>query len=283
LETNFTLVQGKMNRFYPGNQVGKNLNYFRRSNMRKPFVAGNWKMNKTVDQAKALVTELLPALKAVSTVEIVFCPPFTSLMAVSAMLAGTGIGLGAQNLHWEASGAYTGEESPAMIKEFCQYVIIGHSERRTYFGETDETVNKRVKAALANNLIPIVCVGETLAENKANQTAEVVTRQVKGGLKDLSVEQAGKIVVAYEPVWAIGTGLAASGAGANEVVLKYIRGPLESMFGKTVAEAVRVLYGGSVTGANGAEFFGQPDIDGALVGGASLKPDFIQIVQAAAR
>jgi triosephosphate isomerase (TIM) len=251
--------------------------------MRKPFVAGNWKMNKTVEQAKSLVTELLPALQAASSVECVLCPPFTSLMAVSNLLSGTGIGLGAQNLHWEASGAFTGEVAPSMVKEFCQYVIIGHSERRTYFGETDETVNKRVKAAMANDLIPIVCVGETLAENKANQTADVITRQVKEGLKDLSVEQAGQIVVAYEPVWAIGTGLAASGTGANEVVEKYIRGPLEMMFGKKVAEAVRVLYGGSVTGANAAEFFGQPNIDGALVGGASLKPDFIQIVQAAAR
>ena len=251
--------------------------------MRKPFVAGNWKMNKTVDQAKTVVSELLPGIRAVSSVETVFCPPFTALMAVSDLLKGTGIGLGAQNLHWEASGAYTGEIAPSMVKEFCQYVLIGHSERRIYFGETDETVNKRVKAALGIGLIPVVCVGETLAENKANQTADVITRQVREGLKDISIEQAGIIVVAYEPVWAIGTGLASSGSGANEVIEKYVRKPLESMFGKNVANSVRVLYGGSVTGANAAEFFGQPEIDGALVGGASLKPDFVQIVQAAAK
>ena len=250
--------------------------------MRTPFVAGNWKMNKTVEQARALVVELLPGLQAVTTVERVICPPFTALMPLSAMLAGTSIGLGAQNLHWEASGAYTGEEAPAMIKEFCKYVIIGHSERRTYFGETDLTVNKKVKAALSAGLIPIVCVGETLAENETNQTDAVVTRQVREGLKDLTPEQAAGVVVAYEPVWAIGTGRAASGEIAQNVMGGYIRRDLIAMFGRDSAEAVRILYGGSVTGANAAEFFGQKDVDGALVGGASLKPDFIKIVKAAA-
>lgn len=250
--------------------------------MRRPFVAGNWKMNKTIEQSRALIAELLPGLQAISKVEQVICPPFTALMPISAMLAGTSIGLGAQNLHWEASGAYTGEISPAMVKEFCQYVIIGHSERRSYFGETDETVNKKVKAALAIGLIPIVCVGETLAEYESGQTQAVVTRQTLQGLKDLTAEQGAKLVVAYEPVWAIGTGRAASGQGANKVLAEFIRPALENLFGGEVAQGTRILYGGSVTGANAVEFFGQSDIDGALVGGACLKPDFIKIVEAAA-
>ncbi|WP_299024920.1 triose-phosphate isomerase [uncultured Thermanaerothrix sp.] len=252
--------------------------------MRKPLVAGNWKMNKTVEQARSLVSEMLPGLQAVHAVERVLCPPFTSLMAIAAMLSGTEIGLGAQNMHWEASGAFTGEIAPAMVKEFCQYVILGHSERRTYFGETDETVNRKVHAALANDLTPIVCIGETLAENEAGRTAEVVSRQIEQGLKDLTPEQAGRLVIAYEPVWAIGTGRAASGEDANRVVGEVIRPTLARMFGQAVAEAVRVLYGGSVTATNAAEFFSQPEIDGALVGGASLKTaEFVKIVEAAAR
>lgn len=252
--------------------------------MRQPFVAGNWKMNKTVEQARALVAEMLPGLQAVPSVERVLCPPFTSLATLSGMLADSGVGLGAQNMHWEPSGAFTGEVSPAMVKEFCQYVIIGHSERRTYFGETDATVNRRVKAALANQLIPIVCVGETLAENEAGQTVDVVTRQILEGLKELPVEQARQVVVAYEPVWAIGTGRAASGPGANAVLSDYIRPALEILFGANVAQATRILYGGSVTSSNAAEFFGQSEIDGALVGGASLKTaEFVKIIQAAVK
>ncbi|HWQ45944.1 MAG TPA: triose-phosphate isomerase [Longilinea sp.] len=248
---------------------------------RIPMVAGNWKMNKTAAQARALIEELLPGLQSVPQVERVVCPVYLSIPVVSELLKGTGIGVGAQNLFWEASGAYTGEVAAQMIKEFCQYVIIGHSERRTYFGEMDATVNKRLKAAIAADLIPIVCVGETLAENEAGQTRQVVTRQVVEGLKEVTEEQAAKIVIAYEPVWAIGTGRAASGEGANAVVADFIRPAVANVVGAGVAQGVRVLYGGSVTGANGAEFFGQPDIDGALVGGASLKPDFIQIIQAA--
>ena len=252
--------------------------------MRKPLVAGNWKMNKTVDQARLLVAEMLPGLQAEPSVERVLCPPFPALMALAAQLTGTGIGLGAQNMYWEASGAYTGEVAPGMVKEFCEYVILGHSERRTYFGETDATVNRKVKAALANQLIPIVCIGETLAENEAGQTSEVVIRQVLEGLKELTEEQARKIVIAYEPVWAIGTGRAATAPGANSVLSDYIRPALISLFGSDVAQGTRILYGGSVTGSNAAEFFGQPDIDGALVGGASLKPaDFVKIVQAAVK
>ncbi len=248
---------------------------------RIPMVAGNWKMNKTAAQARSLIEELLPGLQSVPQVERVVCPVYLSIPVVSEMLKGTGIGVGAQNLFWETSGAYTGEVAAQMIKEFCQYVIIGHSERRTYFGETDATVNKRLKAALSAELIPIVCIGETLAENEAGQTQQVVTRQVVEGLKDITEEQANTIVIAYEPVWAIGTGRAASGEGANKVVAEFIRPAVANVVGSIIAQSVRVLYGGSVTGANGAEFFSQPDIDGALVGGASLKPDFIQILQAA--
>ncbi len=252
--------------------------------MRKPFVAGNWKMNKTVEQARLLVSEMLPGLQAVASVERVLCPPATCLMPVSAMLVGTQIGLGAQNMHWAASGAYTGEISPAMVAEFCKYVIVGHSERRTYFGETDETVNYKVKAALDAGLTPIVCVGETLAENEAGRTAEVVGRQVREGLKGVMGQDAARLVIAYEPVWAIGTGRAATAEGANLVIRDVIRTELGTLFGMSVAQNMRVLYGGSVTGANAAEFFEQPEIDGALVGGASLKAgEFVKIVESAAK
>lgn len=250
--------------------------------MRKPFVAGNWKMNKTVDQASVLVQDLLPGLKNVTEVERVICPPFTSLMILSAQVSGTGIGLGAQNLHWETSGAYTGEVSPQMVREFCDYVIIGHSERRTYFGETDATVNKKLKVALGLGLIPIVCIGETLVEYESGKTGEVVTRQVLEGFKEIDPAQASMIVVAYEPVWAIGTGRAATGEGANAVLRDHIRPALAKVFGSALAQNLRILYGGSVTAANAAEFFTQSEIDGALVGGASLKPEeFIKIVEAA--
>lgn len=249
--------------------------------MRKPIVAGNWKMNKTIEQARQLVNELIPGLQAVSGVEMVFCPPFTALFAVKALLEGTHIGLGAQDLYWEASGAYTSQVSPAMVAELCSYVIIGHSERRAYFGETDETVNKKVKAAFNQGLTAIVCVGESLAENESGSTEKVVSRQIVEGLKDISLTDASKLVIAYEPIWAIGTGKAATGEGANHVVGKMIRPALARVIGEKGATEIRVQYGGSVTGANAAEFFGQSDIDGALVGGASLKPDFINIVKAA--
>jgi triosephosphate isomerase len=254
--------------------------------MRTPFVAGNWKMYKTVAEARHLVSEMVPGLGAVRGVEKVLCPPFTSLLAVSALLEGTDIGLGAQNLFWENAGAFTGEISPLMVAELCRYVILGHSERRLYFGETDATVNRRVQAALAHGLVPIVCVGETLAENEAGRTAEVVGRQVRESLAGLvgSAEAgASAIVVAYEPVWAIGTGRAATAPGANAVVAEVIRPTLAELFGEGLAQATRVLYGGSVKADIAAEFFHQPDIDGALVGGASLKAgEFIVIAQAAA-
>lgn len=250
--------------------------------MRTPFVAGNWKMHKTVEEARLLVADMLNGLQAVSGVEKVLCPPFTALLPVAAMLAGTDIGLGAQNMHWEEQGAFTGEVSPAMVAEFARYVILGHSERRAYFGETDETVNRKVHAALQHGLTPIVCVGETLAEREADLTAQVIQRQVRGALEGLTPEQVSGLVLAYEPIWAIGTGKAATAEEANRVVAEVIRSTLAEQFGEAAAQAVRVLYGGSVKPHNAAEFFAQPDIDGALVGGASLKADaFVAIVEAA--
>ena len=252
--------------------------------MRKPMVAGNWKMNKTVADGVKLVEELAPMIKDITSVDRVVCPPFTALYCVSQTLKGTGIGCGAQDLFWEEKGAYTGEVAPNMVAELGEYVIIGHSERRAYFGETNESVNKKVLAALKIGLTPIVCVGETLDENKGGKTEAVVSGQILEGLKGLTAEEAAKIIVAYEPVWAIGTGLAATGPDANKVIADYIRKPYATMYGEEAAQAIRVLYGGSVKGSNAAEFFGQPDIDGALVGGASLKaPDFTDIVKAAAK
>ena len=240
-------------------------------------------MNKTIAEARALVAEMAPALGKVAGVEKVLCPPFMALFPVAALLQGTDIGLGAQDMHWEAKGAFTGEVAPGMVAEFCKYVILGHSERRTYFGETNESVNKKTVAARTVGLIPIVCVGETLAQYESGQTAEVVSRQIREGLKGLDTGFASTVVVAYEPVWAIGTGRASTGENAEAVVREHIRKPLAEMYGAEMAQAVRVLYGGSVTGANAAEFFGQADIDGALVGGASLKvDDFVAIAKAAA-
>jgi triosephosphate isomerase (TIM) len=252
--------------------------------MRTPFVAGNWKMNKTIEQARTLVTAMLPAINGYTNVERVLCPPFTALPALAGLLKGSSVGLGAQNMHWEASGAFTGEIAPAMVKELCNYVILGHSERRAYFGETNGTVNKKTKAALEIGLIPIVCVGETLAEFEAGQTAQVVGSQIAEGLAGFTAEQAAKIVIAYEPVWAIGTGKAATAEDANNVVGKMIRPAVEKLYGKAISAGTRVLYGGSVNGANAASFFGMSEIDGALVGGACLKvDDFTAIIQAAAR
>ncbi len=252
--------------------------------MRTPFVAGNWKMNKTIAETRELVSAMKPVLSGIAGVEKVFCPPFMSLAEASALLAGSGIGLGAQNMHWEEKGAFTGEVAPGMVKELCSYVILGHSERRAYFGETDEIVNRKLLAAQKFGLTPIVCVGETLEQYESNQTRDVVMRQTSLGLKGVSAEFAPSIVVAYEPVWAIGTGKASNGVEANNVVKEYIRPAIAELYGEETAQAVRVLYGGSVTGANAAEFFSQPDIDGALVGGASLKvDDFAAITKAAAK
>jgi triosephosphate isomerase len=239
-------------------------------------------MNKTVPEAVELARALAAELQPLMGVERVLCPPFVSLTSVAPVLAGTGIHLGAQNMHWESSGAFTGEVSPIMLQGLCQFVILGHSERRQYFGETDEDVNKKVSAALAHGLTPIVCVGENLAENEAGKTAEVVTRQTRAAYAGLSADDALKTVLAYEPVWAIGTGKAATPAGANAVIGLHLRGCLSDLYPPSVADSVRVLYGGSVTGANAADLMAQPDIDGALVGGASLKPaEFGAIAKAA--
>jgi len=244
---------------------------------RTPIVAGNWKMNTTAEQAVVLVEDMLDDLDAIEGVEIVLCPPFISLLPVHEMIADTAVGLGAQDMFSEPQGAYTGEISPLMLKPLCQYVIIGHSERRQYFGETDETVAKKVQAALRHNLRPIVCIGEKLAEYEAGLRDGVLARQVRAVFRELDPADARECVIAYEPIWAIGTGRPAHGADAQDAVAS-IRLLLGAMLGGETAAAMRIQYGGSVTGANAAEFFGQPDIDGALVGGASLKADdFVRI------
>jgi triosephosphate isomerase len=251
--------------------------------MRRPVVAANWKMNKTVPEALDLTRDLLAQIQPFDAVERIICPGFVALTAVAPLVAAAGVGLGAQNMHWEKSGAFTGEVSAAMLAGLCQYVIVGHSERRQFFGETDETVNKKARAALAHALTPIICVGENLAENEAGRTAEVVVRQTRAAYAGLSADEALKTILAYEPVWAIGTGKAATPAGANAVIGLHIRGALVELYSSALADSVRVQYGGSVTAANAADLMAQPDIDGALVGGASLKPaEFGAIVRAAA-
>jgi triosephosphate isomerase len=250
--------------------------------MRRIFVAGNWKMNKTIAEAKALAESMKTELVAIDNVDKAFAPSYLAVPAVSDLCKGTGIKVGAQNLYWEASGAYTGEVAPAMVAEVCDFVIIGHSERRKYFGETDETVNKRLKAALQADLDAIVCIGETLEENEAGETETVVTRQLTKALEGISEAQAAAITIAYEPVWAIGTGRAATAEDANSVHKNVIRPLLRKQFGDARAELMRIQYGGSVTPDNAAELFAMSDIDGGLIGGASLKPDsFVAIVKAA--
>ncbi len=252
--------------------------------MRTPLVAGNWKMNKSIVEARELIVALSAKLRDINGVEKVICPPFLALMAASELLEGSGVGLGAQNMHWEEKGAFTGEVSPAMVKELCSYIILGHSERRAYFGETDEVVNRKLIAAQTFGLTPIVCVGETLDQYESKLTREVVSKQTSQSLRGVSPAFAPNIVVAYEPVWAIGTGKASNGIEANAVVKDFIRPALTELFGNETAQTIRVLYGGSVTSSNAVEFFGQPDIDGALVGGASLKVDeFVAITKAAAQ
>ena len=252
--------------------------------MRKPIIAGNWKMNKTIDEAVELVRAMRRELNAIESVESVVCPTFVALPAVADALRGSKIGVGAQNMFWAESGAYTGEIAPGMLAGLCTYVILGHSERRQYFGETDEGVNKKAHAAFAHKLIPIIAVGENLEQNQAGQTDAIVRGQVVGGLKGLSKEQVASLVIAYEPVWAIGTGLNAEPAGAARVIGVTIRGTVADLYDEATAQAVRIQYGGSANAANIASFMAMPDIDGALVGGASLKPDsFVEMVKATAR
>ena len=245
---------------------------------RTPIIAGNWKMNKTVDESLALVDEMVEDLDAFDDIDIVLVPPFLGLYPVLELIEDTALHLGAQNMFYKESGAYTGEVSPLMLRELCDYVLIGHSERRIYFHETDEDVNLKVRAALKHDLTPIVAVGEDLAQREAGETALVVTTQVQIALHDVSAQDAATIVLAYEPLWAIGSGQAATGVVA-QAVAALIRQTLTDLYGAAVARQVRIQYGGSVTPANIAEFINQPDIDGALVGGASLKAaDFVTIV-----
>ncbi|MDO7787913.1 triose-phosphate isomerase [Desulforamulus aquiferis] len=249
--------------------------------MRQLIIAGNWKMHKTITEAVSFAQELKSSLDNVGTgVEVVVCPPFTALAPVAEVLKGSSIALAAQNMHWEKQGAYTGEIAPAMLKEIgCKYVVLGHSERRQYFGETDENVNKKVMSALENQLIPILCVGETLEQREAGITEKTVEAQTVGALAGLSPEQVSNLVIAYEPVWAIGTGRTASDDDAQQVN-NFIRRVIASKFGSNAAEAVRIQYGGSVKPGNAKGLMSQQDIDGALVGGASLKvEDFAGIIK----
>jgi triosephosphate isomerase len=250
--------------------------------MRKPVLAGNWKMNMTNSESVDFVRSIRRGLDNVKGVERVLCPPFTALATISELLSATGIGLGAQNMYWEEKGAYTGEVSPTMLKELCQYVILGHSERREYFGESDEAVNRKIKAALVHGLVPIVCVGETEAQYDAGETEQVVGSQIKGCLAGLTAGEVAGLIIAYEPIWAIGTGKAATPAAAGAVIGLSIRGTIAQIYDEATAQAVRVQYGGSAKPANIADFMTHPDIDGALVGGASLKPDFVELVRIAA-
>jgi triosephosphate isomerase len=246
--------------------------------MRRPIIAGNWKMNTEPDSAFELMDSMLEDLDAMEDVDVVICPPFVALTEIAEMFDGTSLFLGAQNMFWEEKGAYTGEISPLMLETMCDYVILGHSERRKWFHETDEDVRKKVATALKHNLLPIICVGESLQQNDAKETLDVVSRQVTAALAGLDAEQVQRCVVAYEPIWAIGTGRPSTGEGANAVI-GFIRSTVGGLFGAETGEAIRIQYGGSVTAENIAEFVSQPEIDGALVGGASLDPDqFVRIV-----
>lgn len=246
--------------------------------MRTPIIAGNWKMNKTIEEAIDLVKEIKSGLK--KDVETVVCVPFITLSQVKKEIEGTELKIGAQNMHWEESGAFTGEISPLMLKEIgVDYVIIGHSERRQYFGETDEIVNKKTKAALKHNINPIVCVGETLEQREKNIHKELVESQILKALDHIDDEEVTKIVIAYEPIWAIGTGKTATSEEANDMI-SFIRNILRDKYSQDISEKVRIQYGGSVKSSNIAEIMSQSDIDGALVGGASLKADeFIKLIR----
>ncbi|MCX6045774.1 MAG: triose-phosphate isomerase [Chloroflexi bacterium] len=239
--------------------------------MRKPMMAGNWKMNKTIPEAVALAKAIHDAVAGYNNVDSVICPTALCLPGVQAALQGSSVALGAQNMHWADSGAYTGEISPLMLKGLVSYVIIGHSERRQYFNETDETVNKKVLAALAHGLTPIVCVGESLEQNKSNQAHTVISLQVQDALNGLTSDQVPSVIIAYEPLWAIGTGLAATPEQACETCKTTVRGTLAQIYDNETAQNTRILYGGSTNEKNIGEIMQQLDIDGALIGGAALK------------
>ena len=239
--------------------------------MRKPMMAGNWKMNKSIDEAVALATAIKNAVNDVNNVDRVVCPPFVDLPAVQQALAGSNIAVGAQNVHWAASGAFTGEVSAAMLKGLASYAIVGHSERRQYFGESDQTVNQRAKAAQEAGIVPIICVGESLEQNERGETQAFVSGQVKAALAGFTAEQVTQLVIAYEPIWAIGTGRSATAQQANDICGGVVRQAVRELYGDATADATRVLYGGSANDKNIRELMEQPDIDGALIGGAALK------------
>jgi len=250
--------------------------------MRKPIIAGNWKMFKTPAESVAFVRELAPRLASYTGVERVVCPTFVALAAVAETLRTTDLKVGAQNVHWEAQGAFTSQIAPPMLQGLAEYVIIGHSECRAYLGDTDEIVNKKVKAALAYGLKPIVAVGESLAQNESGETASFVGGQVRAALDGIPAASMSNIVMAYEPIWAIGTGRNASGEIAQNIVGGTIRATLRQLYGAVVADTVRIQYGGSVKPGNMAEYMSQPDIDGALVGGAALQvEDFARLIEVA--
>jgi triosephosphate isomerase len=246
--------------------------------MRKPIIAGNWKMNKTPAEAEQLVTELIPLVKDAKC-DVVVCPPYVDLAVVANLLSGTNIKLGAQSIHWAPKGAFTGEVSADMLLAMgVSYAIVGHSERRQYFGETDESVNKRAKAALEANITPIVCVGETLDQREKGVTEAIVSKQTVAALAGIEADEVVKVVIAYEPIWAIGTGKTATADDANTTI-KVIRDAIEGVYGKKIAEEIRIQYGGSMKPSNAAELMAMPEIDGGLIGGASLKSeDFAKVV-----
>ena len=252
--------------------------------MRKAIMVGNWKMNKTIAEAKELAGALKASVGDVTAAEVVLCPPFTALAAVADAVRGSNIGVGAQDMCAVEEGAVTGAVSPKMVQEVAQYVILGHSERREYFGESDKGVNKKAKRALEYNLTPIICCGENLAQNEAGETAEFVSGQIRGALAGLSADDAKKVVIAYEPIWAIGTGKTAEPTAVNSLIGLNIRGVIADMFDEETAQSIRILYGGSMKPANVESFMVQPEIDGGLVGGASLKADaFTELVRVAAK
>ena len=250
--------------------------------MRVPLIAGNWKMNKTEGEAISLVRKLMQRIRSFTNREVLICPPFTSLSQIHKLTISSPILLGAQNISEHSSGAYTGEISPGMVAEFCTHVILGHSERRSYYGETDVLINQKIKAALQVGLIPVLCVGERIEERDNGQTASRVSSQLKEGLRDVHIGSPTQLVIAYEPIWAIGTGLSASAQETSDLIGGVIRPTLSSLWGEKVSQETRVLYGGSVNPDNAGEFFNQEEIDGALVGGASLTAEnFLGIIERA--
>lgn len=247
--------------------------------MRTPFIAGNWKMNMTVKKAVDFVNEVKDDLDRIEGVDIAFCPPSIALAAVAEALIESKVDVGAQNIYYADMGAYTGEICAEMVSPYCQYVILGHSERRSYFHETDALVNKKAKAVLDHGMTPIICCGESLAQNEAGETVSFVSGQIAAALDGLSAEQVAGLVIAYEPIWAIGTGKVAEAEDADRIIYDAIRGPIGDRFGKAAADQIRIQYGGSVKPHNIATYMAMENIDGALVGGASLKPTFVELVQ----